>query len=119
MGHDEERDPAVPVLSRLPGGPLRTQVGIIGAGPAGLTLAPTARARRHRHRRPRVAQPGLRRAAGTSGVLEQATVELLDDAGVGDRMTAEGLVHHGVVLQVDGDAAPAGAALTSPMAGRS
>jgi p-hydroxybenzoate 3-monooxygenase len=81
---------------------VRTQVGIIGAGPAGLTLARLlegegvdtvvleSRSRSYVEQRVR------------AGVLEQATVDLLDDAGVGDRIRAEGLVHHGVVLQVDG-----------------
>jgi len=38
-----------------------------------------------------------------AGVLEQGTVDLLRDAGVGDRMQREGLVHHGISLQFDGE----------------
>jgi p-hydroxybenzoate 3-monooxygenase len=37
-----------------------------------------------------------------AGVLEQGTVDLLTDAGVGDRMHREGLVHHGIELRFDG-----------------
>src|SRR5580700_549507 len=37
-----------------------------------------------------------------AGVLEQTTVDLLTVSGVGERMTREGLVHHGVNLQFDG-----------------
>jgi p-hydroxybenzoate 3-monooxygenase len=82
---------------------MRTQVGIVGAGPAGLTLARLleregidtvvveARSRSYVEQRVR------------AGVLEQGTVDLLDDAGVGERMRADGLVHHGIVLQVDGE----------------
>jgi p-hydroxybenzoate 3-monooxygenase len=82
---------------------IRTQVAIIGAGPAGLTLA------------------GLLHAAGIesvvlenrsreyveqrirAGVLEQGTVELLDAAGVGERMRREGIIHHGIYLQFAGE----------------
>jgi p-hydroxybenzoate 3-monooxygenase len=82
---------------------MRTQIGIIGAGPAGLTLARLlerggidtvvleSRSRSYVEQRVR------------AGVLEQDTVDLLDAAGVGTRVRAEGLVHHGVVLQVDGE----------------
>ena len=81
----------------------RTQVGIVGAGPAGLMLAQLlqlqgiesvvleARSREYVEHRIR------------AGVLEQGTVDLLDQAGVGDRMRREGLVHHGVELQFDGE----------------
>jgi p-hydroxybenzoate 3-monooxygenase len=82
---------------------VRTQVGIIGAGPAGLVLARLlelegietvvleARSREYVEHRVR------------AGVLEHGTVDLLNDAGVGERMRAEGLVHHGIELQVDGE----------------
>lgn len=81
---------------------MRTQVGIVGAGPAGLVLARLlelagvdtvvleARSRDYVEHRVR------------AGVLEHGTVELLDDMGVGDRMRREGLVHRGIELQVDG-----------------
>ena len=82
---------------------MRTQVGIVGAGPAGLMLARLlqlegieavvleARSREHVEQRIR------------AGVLEQGTVDLLDAAGVGERMRREGLVHHGIELQFDGE----------------
>ena len=38
-----------------------------------------------------------------AGVLEQGTVDLLRALGVGERMDREGLVHHGIYLQFDGE----------------
>jgi p-hydroxybenzoate 3-monooxygenase len=81
---------------------MRTQVAIIGAGPAGLMLAQLLH--RHgvesivleRHDRAYVEQR-LR-----AGVLEQGTVDALHAAGVGERMEREGLVHHGLHLQFEG-----------------
>jgi p-hydroxybenzoate 3-monooxygenase len=82
---------------------MRTQVGIVGAGPAGLTLARLlelagietviveARSREYVEQRIR------------AGVLEQGTVELLREAGVGERMDREGLVHHGISLGFEGE----------------
>jgi p-hydroxybenzoate 3-monooxygenase len=82
---------------------MRTQVGIVGAGPAGLMLARLlqlqgiesvvleARSREHVEQRIR------------AGVLEQGTVDLLDEAGIGERMRREGLVHHGIELQFGGE----------------
>src|SRR3954451_22469693 len=38
-----------------------------------------------------------------AGVLEQATMDLMDEVGLGSRMHAEGLVHHGVELRFGGE----------------
>jgi p-hydroxybenzoate 3-monooxygenase len=80
----------------------RTQVAIIGAGPAGLLLGALL-ARAHidcvileRH----TAQHVLGRVR--AGVLEQTTVDLLDAAGVGARLHREGLLHDGTLLAFDG-----------------
>ncbi len=81
---------------------MRTQVGIIGAGPAGLLLSHLlyregidsivieTHSRRHVEERIR------------AGVLEQGTADLLRESGVGDRMQREGLVHHGIELRFNG-----------------
>ena len=81
---------------------MRTEVGIIGAGPAGLLLSHLLhlqgiesvilenRSRNYVERRVR------------AGVLEQGTVDLLKAAGVGGRMQREGLVHHGIELRFAG-----------------
>src|SRR6516164_9677381 len=81
---------------------MRTQVGIVGAGPAGLLLAHLLhlegidsvvlenRSRDYIEKRVR------------AGVLEQPTVELLREAGVAGRLDREGLIHKGVLLRFDG-----------------
>jgi p-hydroxybenzoate 3-monooxygenase len=81
---------------------LRTQVGIIGAGPSGLLLSHLLaragidsivvedRSRSYVEERIR------------AGVLEQQTVDLLNETGVGARMMREGLVHHGIKLRFGG-----------------
>jgi p-hydroxybenzoate 3-monooxygenase len=81
---------------------MRTQVAIIGAGPAGLMLAQLlhlqgidsvvieARSRDHIENRIR------------AGVLEQGSVDALVAAGVGERVQRAGLVHHGVLLRFGG-----------------
>lgn len=80
----------------------RTQVGIVGAGPAGLVLSHLLylqgidsivvenRSRQYSEQRVR------------AGVLEQGTVDLLTQMGVGERMKVEGLVHHGIELRFNG-----------------
>jgi p-hydroxybenzoate 3-monooxygenase len=81
---------------------VRTQVGIVGAGPAGLLLAHLlhlrgiesvileSRSREYVEQRIR------------AGVLEQGTVDLLARSGLDERLRREGLVHHGIELQFDG-----------------
>jgi len=81
---------------------MRTQVAIIGAGPAGLLLshllhrAGIASVVIERHSR-RHAEERIR-----AGVLEQGTVDVLVNAGVGDRLRREGLVHDGIELRFGG-----------------
>ena len=81
---------------------MRTQVGIIGGGPAGLMLSQLLsldgidsiilerRSRAHVESRIR------------AGVLETGTVELVDEAGIGERMHREGLIHEGFSIAFDG-----------------
>jgi p-hydroxybenzoate 3-monooxygenase len=81
---------------------MRTQVGIVGAGPAGLMLSHLlqlqgiesvvleARSRSYVEQRVR------------AGVLEQATVELLRETGLAHRLDQEALIHHGIELRFDG-----------------
>jgi p-hydroxybenzoate 3-monooxygenase len=77
---------------------MRTQVGIVGAGPAGLLLARLLhlegiesiivenRSRRYLEERVR------------AGVLEQGAADTLNESGVGARMRQQGLIHHGLEL---------------------
>ena len=81
---------------------LRTQVAIIGAGPAGLLLGRLL----ERHGIEAVI---LERRSGDyvlsrirAGVLEHGTRELLNACGVGERMEAEGLPHEGTEICFDG-----------------
>ncbi|MDB6101432.1 MAG: pobA [Gammaproteobacteria bacterium] len=81
---------------------MRTQVAIIGAGPAGLLLAHLlhqhgiecvvleTKSQQHVENRVR------------AGVLEHQSVDILNQAGVGARMMAEGLPHHGLFLHFGG-----------------
>jgi p-hydroxybenzoate 3-monooxygenase len=77
---------------------VRTQIGIVGAGPAGLVLARLlrlqgiesvvveSRSRKYIEERVR------------AGLLEQGTVDLLIETGVGERLKREALTHHGIEL---------------------
>jgi p-hydroxybenzoate 3-monooxygenase len=81
---------------------MQTQIGIVGAGPAGLVLSHLLhlegiesvileqRSRSYIEQRVR------------AGVLEQETVNLLTATGVGERLAREGLVHHGILLSTRG-----------------
>jgi p-hydroxybenzoate 3-monooxygenase len=82
---------------------IRTQVGIVGAGPAGLMLSHLLhlqgiesvviedRSRQHVEERVR------------AGVLEHNTVELMRQTGVGARLEREGLKHDGIYLSFNGE----------------
>jgi p-hydroxybenzoate 3-monooxygenase len=81
---------------------MRTQVAIIGAGPAGLLLG-------HLLYRAGIDAVLLERQSADyvlgrirAGVLEAGSVDLLKDAGLGDRLSREGLPHHGVELSFAG-----------------
>jgi p-hydroxybenzoate 3-monooxygenase len=81
---------------------IRTQVGIVGAGPAGLMLSHLlhlqgiesvvleAASRKHIEERIR------------AGVLEQGTVDLLIETGVGERLQRRALFHGGIELRFSG-----------------
>ncbi|MDX2202672.1 MAG: 4-hydroxybenzoate 3-monooxygenase [Hyphomicrobiaceae bacterium] len=81
---------------------MRTQVGIIGAGPSGLILARLLAAAGIdcvvlERRDPEYLLSRIR-----AGLLEQGTVDLLDEIGVGARMQRERLIHDGVELAFEG-----------------
>ena len=82
---------------------MRTQVGIVGAGPAGLTLAQLLARERIESIVLEDRSRGYVERRIRAGVLEQGTVDLLRDAGVGERMGREGIVHGGIHLQFDGE----------------
>lgn len=81
---------------------VRTQVGIVGAGPAGLTLSHLLHLQGVEsviiESRSREAIEATIRA----GVLEQGTADLMVQTGVGERLKREGSEHHGFELRVDG-----------------
>jgi p-hydroxybenzoate 3-monooxygenase len=86
----------------MAGIPKRTQVAIVGAGPSGLLLGQLL----HKagidavileRQTPEYVLGRIR-----AGVLEQVTIDLLHEAGVGARMDREGLVHHGFELLFGG-----------------
>src|ERR687887_2428713 len=81
---------------------MRTQVGIVGAGPAGLLLA-------HLLRRDGIESVVLENRSRQyviervrAGLLEQGTVDLMTELGLADRLHREGLVHHGLALRFGG-----------------
>ncbi len=82
---------------------MRTQVAIIGAGPAGLLLAHLL----DRHGVDTVVLEARSRAyieaRIRAGVLEQGTTDVLRDAGLGERLDRQGLVHGGIHLRFAGE----------------
>jgi p-hydroxybenzoate 3-monooxygenase len=81
---------------------MRTQVGIVGAGPAGLLLSHLL----HREGIESVVVESRSRDyvehRVRAGVLEQGAVDLLVQSGVGERLRREGLLHHGIELRFGG-----------------
>jgi p-hydroxybenzoate 3-monooxygenase len=81
---------------------MRTQVGIVGAGPAGLLLSFLLRREGIdsvilENRSRQYVEERVR-----AGLLEQGTVDLLTELGLADRLHREGLVHHGLALRFGG-----------------
>jgi p-hydroxybenzoate 3-monooxygenase len=79
-----------------------TQVGIVGAGPAGLVLALLLRRAGIRSVILETRSRAYCEQRVRAGVLEHGSVDLLDALGVGARMHREGLVHHGIYLRFGG-----------------
>ncbi len=75
-----------------------TQVAIVGAGPAGLLLGALLAKADVESVIIEQRDPGYVLGRIRAGVLEQVTVDLLDAAGAGTRMHAEGLLHEGIEL---------------------
>ncbi len=85
---------------------MRTQVAIIGAGPSGLLLGALLH-------KAGIANTIIERQSGDyvlgrirAGILEQTTVEMLVDAGVGAGVKKEGVVHHSIELVFAGKRHP-------------
>jgi p-hydroxybenzoate 3-monooxygenase len=82
---------------------MRTQIGIVGAGPAGLLLSHLL----HLHGISSVLIEARGRdyveARVRAGVLEHSTADTLRGAGVGTRLDAEGLPHEGIELRFEGE----------------
>jgi p-hydroxybenzoate 3-monooxygenase len=80
---------------------MRTQVGIIGGGPAGLLLARLLALEGIEAVVLERRTPEYLRARVRAGLLEQGTVDVLTTAGLGARLAQERLVHHGLELAFD------------------
>ncbi|MGE8408010.1 MAG: 4-hydroxybenzoate 3-monooxygenase [Pseudomonas sp.] len=81
---------------------MKTQVAIIGAGPSGLLLGQLLHNAGIANVIVERQSPGYVLGRIRAGVLEQGMVDLLREAGVAERMDAEGLPHDGFELAFDG-----------------
>jgi len=81
---------------------VRTQAGIVGGGPSGLLLAHLL----HLHGIDSVVLESRSEEYVVdrvrAGVLEQGTVDLMDEIGLGERLRREGLIHHGINISFAG-----------------
>src|SRR3981189_630587 len=94
--------PSGPPHNKKRSGAMRTQVGIVGAGPAGLMLALLLRGARMdaivlEARSRHYIEHRIR-----AGLLEQWFADLLTELGMGERMRREGMFHDGIYLNFDG-----------------
>ena len=83
--------------------PERTQVGIVGAGPAGLLLSHLLARRGVDSVLVENRSRAYCEARQRAGLLEEGTVRLLRAAGLADRLDREGLAHGGIYLQFAGE----------------
>jgi p-hydroxybenzoate 3-monooxygenase len=82
---------------------MRTQVGIIGAGPAGLLLSHLLALRGIDSVVVETRSRGYCEARQRAGLLEDGTVKLLREVDLAQRLDAEGLEHGGIYLQFAGE----------------
>ncbi|MDX6232447.1 MAG: p-hydroxybenzoate 3-monooxygenase, partial [Nocardioidaceae bacterium] len=75
---------------------MRTQVAIVGAGPAGLTLGHLLHLQGIESVVIEIKSRAYAEHRVRAGVLEQPTVDLLHEIGLGGRLAAEGLTHEGI-----------------------
>jgi p-hydroxybenzoate 3-monooxygenase len=81
---------------------MRTQVAIIGAGPAGLLLAQLLHQRGIESVVLEVRSREYLESRVRAGVLEHQSVDILQEAGVAERMMRDGLPHRGIFLHFKG-----------------
>lgn len=81
---------------------MRTQVGIIGAGPAGLLLSLMLRRRGIESIIVEAREREAIEATVRAGILEQSTVDLMNELGVDERLRREGVIHEGTILRFGG-----------------
>lgn len=81
---------------------MRTQVGIVGAGPGGLLLSLMLQRRGIDSVIVEARERDAIEATIRAGILEQSTVDLMIELGVGERLKREGIVHHGTILRYGG-----------------
>src|SRR6266487_6298774 len=82
---------------------VRTQVGIVGAGPAGLLLSHLLALRGIDSVVVEIRSRAYCEARQRAGVLEDGSVRLLREAGLASRLDRQGLAHGGIYLQFAGE----------------